>query len=33
MAQDADLPRGPDLDQGVAPGDLVDGKLLGRVGT
>src|SRR3954453_23049714 len=32
MAQDKAAPTGPDLTRGVAPADLVDGKLLGHVG-
>src|SRR5262245_37211919 len=32
MAQDKAAPAGPDLTRGVAPSDLVDGKLLGHVG-
>src|SRR5690242_4720934 len=32
MAQDENKPQGPDLSQGVALTDLVDGKLLGHVG-
>ena len=32
MAQDKAAPAGPDLTRGVAPADLVDGKLLGHVG-
>jgi NADPH-dependent 2,4-dienoyl-CoA reductase/sulfur reductase-like enzyme/nitrite reductase/ring-hydroxylating ferredoxin subunit len=32
MAQDENKPQGPDLSQGVALTDLVDGKLLGHIG-
>ena len=32
MAQEATTPTGPDLTQGIAPTDLVDGKLVGHVG-
>ena len=32
MGQEQDKPSGPDLSQGVAPADLVDGKLVGHVG-
>jgi NADPH-dependent 2,4-dienoyl-CoA reductase/sulfur reductase-like enzyme/nitrite reductase/ring-hydroxylating ferredoxin subunit len=32
MADENSPPAGPDLAKGVAPGDLVDGKLLGHVG-
>src|SRR5213082_3165193 len=32
MAQDENKPQGPDLSQGVALTDLVDGRLLGHVG-
>jgi apoptosis-inducing factor 3 len=32
MAQDENKPQGPDLTQGVAVADFVDGKLLGHVG-
>ena len=32
MAQEQSPPSGPDLTKGVAPADLVDGKLLGHVG-
>jgi NADPH-dependent 2,4-dienoyl-CoA reductase/sulfur reductase-like enzyme/nitrite reductase/ring-hydroxylating ferredoxin subunit len=32
MSEQQASPAGPDLTQGVAPGDLVNGKLLGRVG-
>lgn len=32
MAQEQSQPGGPDLTRGVAPGNLVDGKLLGHVG-
>jgi NADPH-dependent 2,4-dienoyl-CoA reductase/sulfur reductase-like enzyme/nitrite reductase/ring-hydroxylating ferredoxin subunit len=32
MAQEQAPPSGPDLTQGVAPADLVDGKLVGHVG-
>jgi NADPH-dependent 2,4-dienoyl-CoA reductase/sulfur reductase-like enzyme/nitrite reductase/ring-hydroxylating ferredoxin subunit len=33
MANDQTAPRGPDLTQGVALSDFVDGKLVGRVGS
>jgi NADPH-dependent 2,4-dienoyl-CoA reductase/sulfur reductase-like enzyme/nitrite reductase/ring-hydroxylating ferredoxin subunit len=32
MTQEQSTPSGPDLTRGVAPSELVDGKLLGRVG-
>ena len=32
MTQEQSTPSGPDLTRGVAPGELVDGKLLGHVG-
>ena len=32
MTQEQSTPSGPDLTGGVAPGDLIDGKLLGHVG-
>jgi hypothetical protein len=32
MEQEATTPTGPDLTQGIAPTDLIDGKLAGHVG-
>ena len=32
MAQEKATPSGPDLTQGIAPSDLVDGRLAGHVG-